>query len=99
VRITYSEDADALYVELIDDPIVVRTVDVDPGTLVDLNEHGDPVGIEVIHPDRDWPVEAILDRWPFPESTSEMLGLLRSGDRGLRRFAGRDARLSRLIPS
>jgi uncharacterized protein YuzE len=65
---SYDLDADALYVELADRQ-VARTVPVDSGTLVDLDADGEVVGIEVIQPQRTWPLREILKRFPLPAGT------------------------------
>lgn len=59
---TYDLDADALYIELYD-RVVARTVQIDSGTLVDLDAAGMLLGIEVIHPQRRWPLGAIIERF------------------------------------
>lgn len=56
---SYDLDADALYIELADGP-AARTVQIDRGTLVDLDSGGNVVGIEVIQPARTWPLLEIL---------------------------------------
>lgn len=58
----YDADADALYLKLADCR-VAHTVEVDSGTLVDLDSAGRLAGIEVIRPDRAWPLEDILHRF------------------------------------
>jgi uncharacterized protein YuzE len=55
---SYDDDADALYIAITDSPIA-RTRRFDEGTLVDLDESGQVVGIEVLRPARDWPLEEI----------------------------------------
>lgn len=55
---SYDHDADALYIEMSDSP-VARTRQFDEGTIVDLDECGEVVGIEVLHPARDWPLDEI----------------------------------------
>lgn len=61
MRYRYDTDADALYVTW-SDAIVDRTVLLpDCGILVDLDASGRLVGLEVLHPDRPWPVSAIRD--------------------------------------
>jgi uncharacterized protein YuzE len=62
IRQSYDLQADALYVEL-EDRDAARTVQVDPGTLVDLDAAGHILGIEVIHPARQWPLTEILHRF------------------------------------
>lgn len=61
MRICYDGAADALYVWL--DPAgrkVSRTVRVDPGAMVDLDETDMPVGFEIIALARPWPVEPLV---------------------------------------
>ena len=69
---TYDFDADALYIELAE-PKAARTVQVDNGTLVDLDADGQVVGIEVIQPQRTWPLREILDRFAVPAATAAEL--------------------------
>ena len=63
---SYDLDAHALYIELVDRQ-AARTEQVDAGTLVDLDLAGNVIGIEVINPDRSWPLEEILQRFAIPE--------------------------------
>jgi uncharacterized protein YuzE len=58
----YDLDANALYIELADRQ-AARTVQIDNGTLVDLDSAGNMVGIEVIQPARTWPLDEILARF------------------------------------
>src|ERR1700740_827039 len=62
----YDADADAVYVKLASRK-VARTVEVDSGTLADLDAKGRLVGIEVIHPDRAWPLDDIITRFGVPD--------------------------------
>jgi uncharacterized protein YuzE len=72
IRQTYDTQADALYIEL-EERDVARTQQIDPGTLVDLDESGNVLGIEVIHPNRQWPLGEIVDRFALPaEYTREL---------------------------
>lgn len=73
-------DADALYVRLAD-ASVAETVEIDPGTMVDLTADGAVVGIEVIRPNRQWPLREILDRFPVPAHERDLL-LAMYGRRG-----------------
>jgi uncharacterized protein YuzE len=61
----YSETADALYIYL--QPGVSPTMgeEVDSGTIVDLDEEGRVVGIEVLNPARDWPLAVIAAQYPL----------------------------------
>jgi uncharacterized protein YuzE len=69
---SYDLDARALYIELADRQ-AARTEQVDTGTLVDLDSDGNVIGIEVINPDRSWPLEEILRRFTVPEQDAREL--------------------------
>lgn len=58
----YDLDADALYVRL-SSGTVASTVEVDSGTLADLDHDGALVGIEIIRPHRIWPLDEIITRF------------------------------------
>ncbi len=81
----YDHEADALYITLTDAE-VARTVELDPGTLVDVDRHGAPVGVEVLRPAREWPEDQLLKLGVDPTSLRLMLEL-RGGGRGQARFA------------
>jgi uncharacterized protein YuzE len=68
IRQSYDLDADALYIKLTDAK-VARTIDIDSGTLVNLDADGRVVGIEVIQPQRAWPLPEILTRFPLLADT------------------------------
>jgi uncharacterized protein YuzE len=74
IRQNYDLDADALYINVTGGK-VARTVEIDKGTLVDLDAAGVLVGIEVISPQRSWPVEEILARF---EASAEDAAQLRA---------------------
>jgi uncharacterized protein YuzE len=63
MRFRYSEVDDALYIE-VRDGRPERQVELDPGTLVDVDANGRLIGIEVIAPDAGWPADEILRRFP-----------------------------------
>jgi uncharacterized protein YuzE len=69
---SYDLDADALYIKLADRPIA-RTTQLDPGTLADLDAEGALVGIEVIQPQRVWPLDSILTRFAVSEDDAREL--------------------------
>ena len=75
MKFTYDQAADALDIQLLPDTLVSRTVQLDRGTLVDLDQQGRVVSIEVIRPARRWPLAEILERFPVDE---ESAGVLRS---------------------
>jgi uncharacterized protein YuzE len=73
MRFEYDQTADALYVRLVEGAMVAGTVEVDRGTLVDVDESGQALGIEIIRPSRPVPVEEIADRFDLD---SEQRGAL-----------------------
>jgi uncharacterized protein YuzE len=83
MKVTYDQQADALYVEL-DDAPVIRTVHIDRGTLVDLNAQGHLIGVELIRSARPWPLAMILNRFPVDPTSARILRLLEraAGDAG-----------------
>ncbi|MFD5912472.1 DUF2283 domain-containing protein [Streptomyces massasporeus] len=74
VELSYDLDADAMYLHVSDAP-VVRTVEVDSGTMVDVADDGKVVGIEIITPARDWPIDRLLAEFDI---SAEATTLLRS---------------------
>lgn len=87
IRQDYDADVGALYLKLADRK-VTRTVEVDSGTLADLDSAGRLVGIEVLQPDRAWPLEDILTRFHVSE---EQARELRANYRKPPRNGGHDA--------
>jgi uncharacterized protein YuzE len=69
---TYDCEADALYIELADGS-VARTEEIDPGTMVDVDATGRPLGIEVLHPARRWPLGEIIRRYAVSSDAAAML--------------------------
>jgi uncharacterized protein YuzE len=63
VRLKYDRTADALYIYLVEGVKVARTEMIDGGTLVDLDDSENLIGIEVLAPARKWPLDEILDRF------------------------------------
>ncbi|HEU4348285.1 MAG TPA: DUF2283 domain-containing protein, partial [Actinoplanes sp.] len=55
------------------------TVDLDSGTLVDVDADGRALGLEVIHPHREWPIEAFIQRFDIPAAESRALRLYAKG--------------------
>jgi uncharacterized protein YuzE len=69
---THDLEADALYVAF-NDGAVARTVELDDGTLVDLDAKGAAVGLEVVHPNRVWPVDQFVERFRIPREEADAL--------------------------
>ena len=76
MKLTYDETHDVAYVYLSGE-LVARTEQIDSGTLVDLDQSGRPVGIEVIRPARDWPLNEILEKYAIDPADEPGLRLLR----------------------
>jgi uncharacterized protein YuzE len=72
VEFEYDQTADALYVRLTSG-LVTKTVEYDRGTLVDLDEGGRPVGIEIIRPARRVPFGELCARFGIPQGTASLL--------------------------
>lgn len=68
----YDREVDALDITIAEG-IVARTVEVDRGTLVDLDAAGNLVAIEVIRPTRRWPLDEILAAYDLAESDAAVL--------------------------
>ena len=83
MRFDYDLDADALYVTVTSEP-VAATHSIDDLTTVDVDAQGQPVGIEVIAPDRAWAVDKLLARYPLPDDDTRLLlsMYIRSGKQG-----------------
>lgn len=75
MRISYSEAGDALYIRMSDagDVLVSRTVQMDSGTMVDLDRFGKLVGIEVLRPARTWPLDEILTQYDLDDDSASTL--------------------------
>jgi uncharacterized protein YuzE len=70
----YSTEADALYIELERAKTVVRAIEVSPSCLVNLDEAGHPLGIELIHPSRSYLALAkVLSIWPLDRQRAQLL--------------------------
>lgn len=72
MKFAYDNDANALAITLRADA-VARTVQFDPGTLVDLDAEDRIVTIEVINPGRRWPLDAIAADYPINDDDLRVL--------------------------
>lgn len=79
MKVQYDQAADAVYITLAEDAQVSRTVQIDAGTLVDLDRFGNVRGIEVVRPGRTWPLDEILSRFSIAEADTTLLRELQSG--------------------
>ena len=76
----YDQEADALDITL-GEGIVARTKEVEPGTLVDVDEHGNVIAIELIRPRRKWPLEEILAEFEIDDDDAAILRSLWHADK------------------
>lgn len=80
MELHYDQDADALDVRLVPGAVAELTRQIDSGTLVDLDELGGVIAIEVIHPARTWPLEEIIASFALNADDVAMLrDLVRRG--------------------
>jgi uncharacterized protein YuzE len=82
VKLIYDNEADALAIRLADG-IVDRTIEVEPGTLVDVGAGGCVLVIEVIQPARRWPLDEVLRRFPITDADAAVLRGIQGGDDAL----------------
>lgn len=73
---SYDLQANALYLGLAPEK-AATTHQVDEGTLVDVDTNGRIVGIEVINPDRDWPLDQICDTYGLEPQQRQLAEALR----------------------
>jgi uncharacterized protein YuzE len=79
MRFHFDEQADALDIEL-EAGITSRTVQIDVGTLIDLDSRGRVLSIEVIRPARLWPLEEILEHYELdPDDAAVLTSLWSTG--------------------
>lgn len=69
VRVTYSKDADAVYIYLHEDMQIERTRNLDGSRLIDYTEDGEPVKIELL----DVSEGVSLDGLPTRGTIAELL--------------------------
>jgi uncharacterized protein YuzE len=72
MTLEYDREADALEISLSGE-IVARTLEIDTGTLVDLDAQGNLVAIEVIRPMRPWPLREILEQYTIDSEDEAVL--------------------------
>lgn len=74
-KVSLDANADALYVQL-GEQRVHGSIEMDPGTLVDVDEDGAVVGIEVLRPARDWPLREVLKQFTIGERERLLLAAM-----------------------
>lgn len=87
---SFDQDADAMYIKLAEGDIA-RTIDLNEGTLVDLDADGNVLGVEVIHPVGGWPVEELIERFSLNEMTARTVRLCAKSAQSVRSAVGRSS--------
>ena len=72
MRWTFDTDGDALYVYLTDGSPAGQ-VPMPDGTVVDVDEAGRPVGVEVLRPWAAWDIAAVVERFQLDDDTRDGL--------------------------
>ncbi|HMF83882.1 MAG TPA: DUF2283 domain-containing protein [Acidimicrobiia bacterium] len=75
MRWTYDLSGNALYIYVQDRPVSGQ-VEMADGTVVDVDEHGMAVGIEVLSPEQGWDVDAVLERFHLDDDAKRSLGFI-----------------------
>lgn len=72
IELKWDTEADALYIALTAAEWD-HTDEVEDGTYVYVDAHDKPIGIEVHHPERAWPLEQVLSRHRVSKRTAQEL--------------------------
>ncbi len=71
--VTYDSSADAAYLYLREAPVVSRSVFVDDDRVVDFDEDGEVVGIEILSASSGFEVADIIERFGLQARAPELL--------------------------
>jgi uncharacterized protein YuzE len=72
MQLKYDLNVGALYIRLTDRP-VARTREIDDNTVIDLDENGDVIGIEVISIEHPWAFDDVLRHYRIPPGEEAQL--------------------------
>ena len=72
IELKWDTEADALYIELTT-ATWHHTDEIEDGTYVYADAHNNPIGIEVHHPDRPWPLNEVLTHYNVSTDTARQL--------------------------
>jgi len=72
IELKYDTEADALFIAL-NDTEWADTQEIEDGTYVYIDVRGEPLGIEVHHPSRPWPLEEIVARYRITGQAAQEL--------------------------
>ena len=72
IELKWDTEADALYIALTTAEWD-HTDEVEDGTYVYVDPQDNPIGIEIHHPERAWPLEQVLSRYSVSNRTAQEL--------------------------
>ena len=75
MRFTYDDRADALYALLREDAPVARSIVIDDDRVLDVDERGEPVGIEVLGASKGVRLTDLVDRFGLGEYRESLRNL------------------------
>ena len=81
MRLKYDQSANALYIYLQEGVTPAGGAEIDAGTIVDLDDSGRVVGIELLNPARPWPLDEIAERFEIDMADVLALAALASPER------------------
>ena len=79
-HISWDTDADALYARL-REGVVSRTETIDDLTLVDYDNQGNALGVEILRPARDWPIDQLAE-FGVNDADREFLSMINRAPNG-----------------
>jgi uncharacterized protein YuzE len=80
MQLRWDQEANALYIAIRGDTPSSRTVEIDSGTLIDVDRLGEVIGIEILNPAREWPLAEILTQFRVPPEDAQALQRLLATD-------------------
>ena len=76
MKYSYDFEADALYIEIVEDGAIDRQIEFEDGVIVDVAPDGTAVGIDVMAPNAGWQWRPIVARFDLRTEDAEMLSHL-----------------------
>ncbi len=72
----YDTDVDALYIKLKDQGLIDKQLETEDGTIIDVDNHGRPIGLEIISPGTMWSIDTIEKRVKLTASEKKYVSTL-----------------------
>ena len=86
MEMTYDQSVDALYIRISGNEPVARSEQLDAGTLVDLDRFGRVLGIEVLTPARDWPLDQVVSKFSLDPDSAARLNVIFGSNAPMKTF-------------